>query len=128
MSKHFKPTIKHDFVTSTYIVRDSKGNIVSVPEVIIDSLSDAYKKDIDELQEDIKHHEYVKASVLNDREEYKNQNIKLNEYINEQEKKSKAFDTFIKYKQHVDKYGKQGGNELEKVFESVMREYMEEGE
>ncbi len=40
-------------------------------------------------------------------------------------RKAKAFDTFLKYKKHVEKYGKQGGNELDKVFESVMEEYEE---
>lgn len=71
--------------------------------------------------------------------EYEKENIrKLNSYnvlsggtnitkpideIQEVYKKARAFDTFIKYKQHVKKYGKQGGNELEKIFESVLEEY-----
>ncbi|WFG34088.1 hypothetical protein F10086_166 [Staphylococcus phage vB_SauM_JDF86] len=53
---------------------------------------------------------------------------KAESIINEVEEvysKAKAFDTFLKYKEHVEKYGKQGGNELDKVFESVMEEYYE---
>jgi len=73
--------------------------------------------------------------------EYEKENIrKLNSYnvlsgganitksiteLQEVYRKAKAFDTFLKYKKHVEKYGKQGGNELDKVFESVMEEYEE---
>ena len=40
--------------------------------------------------------------------------------------KAKAFDTFLKYNQHVKKYNNSDCHELERVFESVMKEYTED--
>ena len=40
--------------------------------------------------------------------------------------KAKAFDTFIKYKEHVEKYNNSDCHELERVFEFVMKEYEED--
>lgn len=37
--------------------------------------------------------------------------------------KAYCFETFLKYKWHTEKYGKQGDNELEKIYESVMQDY-----
>lgn len=48
------------------------------------------------------------------------------EYLEEVKRKARFFDTFIKYKQHINAYGNQGGNELEKVFKDVMKEYEED--
>lgn len=41
-------------------------------------------------------------------------------------KKAKAFDTLLKYKQHVEKYNNSDCHELERVFESLMKEYEED--
>lgn len=41
-------------------------------------------------------------------------------------RKAKAFDTFLKYKQHVEKNNNSDCHELERVFESVMKEYEED--
>ncbi|MFQ3843330.1 hypothetical protein AABD41_01625 [Staphylococcus pseudoxylosus] len=38
--------------------------------------------------------------------------------------KAHCFETFLKYKWHSEKYGRQGDNELEKVYESVMQDYL----
>lgn len=40
--------------------------------------------------------------------------------------KAKAFDTFIKYKQHVEKYNNSDCHELERVFQGVIKEYLED--
>lgn len=40
-------------------------------------------------------------------------------------RKAKAFDTFTKYKKHVEKYNNSDCHELEQIFESVMKEYEE---
>ncbi|MDN6722380.1 MAG: hypothetical protein L0L52_09085 [Staphylococcus equorum] len=40
--------------------------------------------------------------------------------------KAKAFDIFIKYKQHVEKYNNSDCHELERVFQGVMKEYEED--
>ncbi len=40
--------------------------------------------------------------------------------------KAKAFDTFLKYKQHVEKYNNSDCYELERVFQGVMKEYEED--
>lgn len=40
--------------------------------------------------------------------------------------KAKAFDTFLKYKEHVEKYNNSDCHELERVFEFVMKEYEED--
>ena len=53
---------------------------------------------------------------------------KVQEITDELEKtydKAKAFDTFLKYKKHVEKYNDSDCHELEQVFESVMEEYEE---
>lgn len=54
-----------------------------------------------------------------------NQNEMLKE-LGEVYKKAKAFDTFIKYKQHVEKYNNSDCHELERVFEGVMKKYEED--
>ena len=45
----------------------------------------------------------------------------LQEVYNE----AKAFDTFLKYKEHVEKYNNSDCHELERVLQRVMKEYME---
>ena len=40
-------------------------------------------------------------------------------------RKAEAFDTFTKYKKHVEKYNNSDCHELEQVFEIVMKEYEE---
>ena len=40
--------------------------------------------------------------------------------------KAKAFDTFLKYKEHIEKYNNSDCHELERVFEFVMKEYEED--
>lgn len=52
---------------------------------------------------------------------------KANRELQQVYRKAKVFDTFIKYKQHVEKYNNSDCYELERVFERVMKEY-EEGE
>lgn len=49
--------------------------------------------------------------------------IKQVEGIDMLERKAKAFDTFIKYKEHVEKYDNSDCHELERVFKFAMREY-----
>lgn len=54
---------------------------------------------------------------------------KAESIINEIEEvysKAKAFDTFLKYKEHVEKYDNSDCHELEQVFEFVMKEYEED--
>ena len=46
--------------------------------------------------------------------------------IEEVYRKAKAFDTFLKYKEHVEKYNNSDCHELERVFEFVMKEYEED--
>lgn len=73
-------------------------------------------------------HQNAIESCINKVHERQGTIEKAQEMTDELEKtydKAKAFDTFLKYKKHVEKYGKQGGNELDKVFESVMKEYYE---
>ena len=41
-------------------------------------------------------------------------------------RKAKAFDTFLKYKERVEKYDNSDCNELQNVFNFVMKEYEEE--
>ena len=52
--------------------------------------------------------------------------IKQVEGIDMLEHKAKAFDTFLKYKEHVEKYNNSDCHELERVFEFVMKEYEED--
>ena len=40
--------------------------------------------------------------------------------------KAKAFDIFLKYKQHVEKYNNSDCHELERVFQGVIKEYEED--
>lgn len=47
--------------------------------------------------------------------------------VDEVVNKAKAFDTFLKYKEHVEKYNNSDCHELERVFEFVMKEYEEDG-
>lgn len=54
--------------------------------------------------------------------DYKNAKESLNEVY----RKAKAFDTFLKYKEHVEKYNNSDCHELERVFEFVMKEYEED--
>lgn len=52
--------------------------------------------------------------------------IKQVDAINEMERKSNAFDTFLKYKKHVEKYDNSDCHELEQVFKFAMKEYEED--
>ena len=54
-----------------------------------------------------------------------NQDEMLKE-LKEVYRKAKAFDTFLKYKEHVEKYNNSDCHELERVFEFVMKEYEED--
>lgn len=51
---------------------------------------------------------------------------KANRELQEVYRKAKAFDTFLKYKEHVEKYNNSDCHELERVFEFVMKEYEED--
>lgn len=51
---------------------------------------------------------------------------KANKELKEVYRKAKAFDTFLKYKEHVEKYDNSDCHELQNVFDFVMREYEEE--
>jgi len=55
-------------------------------------------------------------------EEYK----AITQELQEVYSKAKAFDTFLKYKEHVEKYDNSDCHELERVFEFVMKEYEED--
>lgn len=55
-------------------------------------------------------------------EEYKAMTQELKEVY----RKAKAFDTFLKYKQHVEKYNNSDCHELERVFQGVIKEYLED--
>ena len=55
-------------------------------------------------------------------EEYKAMSQELQEVYN----KAKAFDTFLKYKEHVEKYDNSDCNELQNVFNFVMKELKED--
>lgn len=48
------------------------------------------------------------------------------EELQEVYRKAKAFDEFLKYKQHVEKYNNSDCHELERVFQGVMKEYEED--
>ena len=56
----------------------------------------------------------------------RNVNGELFAELQEVYNKAKAFDTFIKYKEHVEKYDNSDCHELERVFEFVMKEYEED--
>ena len=56
----------------------------------------------------------------------RNVNGELLAELQEVYNKAKAFDTFIKYKEHVEKYNNSDCHELERVFEFVMKEYEED--
>lgn len=56
----------------------------------------------------------------------RNVNGELLAELQEVYNKAKAFDTFIKYKEHVEKYDNSDCHELERVFEFVMKEYEED--
>ena len=56
----------------------------------------------------------------------RNVNRELLEELQEVYNKAKAFNTFIKYKQHVEKFNNSDCHELERVFEFVMKEYEED--
>lgn len=51
---------------------------------------------------------------------------KANKELQEVYNKAKAFDTFLKYKEHVEKYDNSDFHELQNVFNFVMQEYEEE--
>lgn len=51
---------------------------------------------------------------------------KANKELKEVYRKAKAFDTFLQYKEHVEKYDNSDCNELQNVFNFVMQEYEEE--
>ena len=55
----------------------------------------------------------------------RNVNRELLAELQEVYNKAKAFNTFIKYKQHVEKFNNSDCHELERVFQRVMKEYME---
>ena len=55
----------------------------------------------------------------------RNVNGELLAELQEVYNKAKAFDTFIKYKEHVEKYNNSDCHELKRVFQRVMKEYME---
>ena len=55
-----------------------------------------------------------------------NVNRELLAELQEVYNKAKAFNTFIKYKQHVEKFNNSDCHELERVFEFVMKEYEED--
>ena len=55
----------------------------------------------------------------------RNVNIELLAELQEVYNKAKAFDTFLLYNQHVEKYNNSDCYELEQVFQRVMKEYME---
>lgn len=50
---------------------------------------------------------------------------KANKELQEVYRKARAFETFIKYKEHVEKYNNSDCHELERVFYRVMKEYEE---
>ena len=56
----------------------------------------------------------------------RNVNGELLAELQEVYNKAKAFDTFLKYKEHVEKYNNSDCHELEQVFEFVMKEYEED--
>ena len=56
----------------------------------------------------------------------RNINRELLAELQEVYNKAKAFDTFLKYKEHVEKYNNSDCHELERVFEFVMKEYEED--
>ena len=56
----------------------------------------------------------------------RNVNIELLAELQEVYNKAKAFDTFLLYNQHVEKYNNSDCHELERVFEFVMKEYEED--
>ena len=56
----------------------------------------------------------------------RNVNRELLAELQEVYNKAKAFNTFIKYKQHVEKFNNSDCHELERVFEFVMKEYEED--
>ena len=56
----------------------------------------------------------------------RNVNGELLAEIQEVYNKAKSFDTFLKYKEHVEKYNNSDCHELERVFEFVMKEYEED--
>lgn len=56
----------------------------------------------------------------------RNVNIELLVELQQVYNKAKAFDTFLKYKEHVEKYNNSDCHELERVFEFVMKEYEED--
>lgn len=70
MKKQFKPAIKHDVVTQTYTIRDKKGVVIQVPDVIIDELDNYYKAERDTLIDDLT---WYKAKV--DRLERENKRL-----------------------------------------------------
>ena len=51
---------------------------------------------------------------------------KVLDELEEVYKKARAFETFIKYNQHVKKYNNSDCHELERVFQGVMEEYEED--
>ena len=53
----------------------------------------------------------------------RNVNGELLAELQEVYNKAKAFDTFIKYKEHVEKYDNSDCHELERVFKFAMREF-----
>ena len=56
----------------------------------------------------------------------RNVNRELLAELQEVYNKAKAFDTFIKYKQHVEKFNNSDCHELERVFKFAMKEYEED--
>ena len=92
-----------------------------------------YEKDILELLKDIEKERSLDLSKEIDEIQGTYQTARLIDNIvattkkrlTEQERKAKAFEIFIKYKQHVEKYNNSDCHELELVLESAMKEYEE---
>ncbi|MDW3976913.1 hypothetical protein QI292_03740 [Staphylococcus saprophyticus] len=72
MRKQFKPVIKHDVVTQTYTIRDKKGVVIQVTDVIIDELDNYYKAQRDTLIDDLS---WYKAKVSRLERELKKKNM-----------------------------------------------------
>lgn len=90
MRKQFKPVIKHDVVTQTYTIRDKKGVVIQVPDVIIDESDNYYKAERDTLIDDIA---VLKANISRlERENHdlKKRNALLMNTVDDLDKENKA--------------------------------------
>ena len=73
-----------------------------------------------------KHEDKINEAFFTASRDGRNVNGELLAELQEVYNKAKAFDTFIKYKEHVEKYNNSDCHELERVFEFVMKEYEED--